>query len=168
MKDCDGLRPSREGKRVSLRRQHTHCRRRAFCGRSRCRLLALGAAIRRRGGCVGQAMPKPDARTVGDRDQANLVAANRRAERASRRDAMSGARGCPLDGRVRRLLLEARRRAESGRHRRTRGQTASKERAHAYSSPRLLPGQTCRNVTGTRHRGLRAARCLRPFPDTLA
>ena len=116
MKDCDGLRPSREGKRVSLRRQHTHCRRRAFCGRSRCRLLALGAAIRRRGGCVGQAMPKPDARTVGDRDQANLVAANRRAERASRRDAMSGARGCPLDGRVRRLLLEARRRAESGRH----------------------------------------------------
>ena len=85
-----------------------------------------------------------------------------------RRDAMSGARGCPLDGRVRRLLLEARRRAESCRHRRTRGQTSSKERAQAYSSPRLLPGQTCRNVTGTRHRGLRAARCLRPFPDTLA
>ena len=64
LKDCDGLRLSREGKRVR------------FDGTARAVIdgpFNGDLVLHRRGGRVGQALPEPHARPVGDRDQAHLT-----------------------------------------------------------------------------------------------
>ena len=71
MNDCDGLRRSRERKRVRFDGSSRSVDGQ-FAGDLVCRLLALGAAFDRRGGGMGRALPQPDADPVGDRDPSHL------------------------------------------------------------------------------------------------
>ena len=82
LKDCDGLRPSREGKRVRFDGRVAQRCRRTFRRRLGRRLLAVGAAQHRGRRRLGQTLPESDARAVRDRDPADLTSCERSRLRA--------------------------------------------------------------------------------------
>ena len=81
MKDCDGLRPSREGNLVRFDGASRSVVDGPLRGRPGGRVLALGVAGHRGRRRLGQALPESNAHAIGDRDPADL----KRHERSERR-----------------------------------------------------------------------------------